>query len=103
MCGLCGVFAGEDHWTDAAGTGFAEAGVTRRRERAHRTALANRVLAHYGLSVKDWQGSQYVLASATGKTAVVPNLAVLWPAAEAMIGRPPDPLDDRLLAGLGAA
>ena len=49
MCGLCGVFLTETHWTDALGCARGSGGRTRRHERLHRVALANRVLKHYGL------------------------------------------------------
>jgi hypothetical protein len=99
MCGLCGVFLTETHWSDAgvAGPG---GGRTRRHERLHRVALANRVLKHYGCKVGDWQGSAYLLSSGTGQTCVVPSIAAVWPAAEQMRQRPLDPLDERLIAAL---
>ena len=101
MCALCGVLGGSDHWTDAA----ARPGVysrsadplQRRRERARRVALANRVLAHYRMRLADWQGTTFVLSSATGKTEIVDNLTHLWSVAEQLSGRPCDPLDPALL------
>jgi hypothetical protein len=104
MCGLCGVFGSEAHWTDAAGrdsrSGEPPRGGTRRQERRHRVALANKVLAHYGLALADWNGNSYVLGSRTGRSEIVHHLAALWPAAERMAGRPCDPLDPALLAAL---
>jgi hypothetical protein len=102
MCALCGVLGGAEHWTDAA----ARPGVftrntdtaSRRRERLDRVAAANRVLKHYRMSLADWQGSAFVLSSATGKTEIVDNLAHLWTAAERLHGRPCDPLDEELIA-----
>src|SRR5258708_29485076 len=88
MCALCGVLGGTEHWTDAV----ARPGVftrntdaaSRRRERMHRVAAANRVLAHYRMHLADWQGTAFVLSTATGKTEIVDNLAHLWRSA----GRP---------------
>lgn len=109
MCALCGVLGGTGHWTDAAVrpglfTRNVDA-VARRRERASRVAQANRVLAHYRLSLADWQGTSFLLSTATGKTEIVDNLAHLWSAAEKLHGRPCDPLDpallDRLESGRG--
>ena len=102
MCALCGVLGGAEHWTDAV----ARPGVftrntdaaSRRRERLDRVAAANRVLKHYRMSLADWQGSAFVLSSATGKTEIVDNLAHLWTAAERLLGRPCDPLDVELIA-----
>ena len=104
MCGLCGVLGAEDHWTDASARPSTFAGrhdpPTRRRERLERAALVNRVLKPYGLKLADWQGASYVLSSATGRFEIVPHLAALWPAAERLLKRPPDPLDPGLLAAL---
>jgi hypothetical protein len=104
MCGLCGVLGGSDHWTDAA----ARPGIftrntdpaSRRRERMHRVAAANCILKHYRLTLADWQGSTFLLSTATGKTEIVDNLAHLWAAAERLLGRRCDPLDPDLIARL---
>ncbi|MCX7360816.1 MAG: hypothetical protein NTV97_02865 [Alphaproteobacteria bacterium] len=107
MCALCGVLGGSDHWTDAA----ARPGVYtrnvdslhRRRERFARVAAAQRVLAFYGLTLSDWQGTSFVLSTMTGKTELVDNLTHLWAAAEKLIRRPCDPLDPALMARMEAA
>jgi hypothetical protein len=102
MCSLCGVLGGNEHWADAvARPGVFTRNVERidrRRERARRIAAANRILSAYALTLSDWQGSSYVLASRTGKTEVVEDLGHLWSAAERMIGRACDPLDPELIA-----
>ena len=104
MCGLCGVFGAEAHWTDAAGQGAGSAdpvsGRTRRQERLYRVALANKVLGHYGLTLADWDGNYFVLANRTGRSEIVDHLAALWPVAERMAGRPCDPLDPALVAAV---
>lgn len=104
MCGLCGILGGKGHWTDTATTPEAFAGRadthTVRRERIERTALVNRVLAHYRMTLKDWSGAQYVLRTGTGKTALVDNLSQMWAEAERLTGREMDPLDERLVAEL---
>jgi hypothetical protein len=102
MCALCGVLGGAEHWTDAVArpsvfTRNTDA-ASRRRERLNRVAAANRVLRHYRMSLADWQGSAFVLSGATGKTEIVDNLAHLWTAAERLLGRPCDPLDEELIA-----
>jgi len=102
MCGLCGVLGAEEHWTDSAADGGSETR-TRRRERLGRVALANRVLAHYGLKLADFQGRAYVLRNATGRQQMVDHLGALWPVAEKLAGRPCDPLDDALLRALARA
>jgi hypothetical protein len=104
MCALCGVLGGAGHWTDAVArpgvfTRTAEP-IERRRERAQRVAHANKVLKHYRLSLSDWQGTSFLLSTATGKTEIVDNLTHLWMAAERLTGRPCDPLDDALIGSL---
>jgi hypothetical protein len=97
MCALCGVLGGKDHWTEplrreGVYVRFSDP-AQRRRERTLRIARANRILGLYGLSMEDWQADSYVLRTRTGKTEIVADLAALWPAAEALAGRPLDPLD----------
>ena len=106
MCALCGVLGGSEHWTDAV----ARPGVftrtadplERRRERARRVVLANRILAQFGMQLSDWQGTAFILATATGKSELIENLAHLWSAAERLSGRSCDPLDPALLTRLEA-
>jgi hypothetical protein len=100
MCGLCGVFLTETHWTDVSASTPGSGGRTRRHERLHRVALANRILKHYGLKLTDWHGSAYLLGSQTGQTAIVPSVAAVWPAAEQLRRRPLDPLDEGLIEAL---
>jgi hypothetical protein len=104
MCALCGVLGGAGHWTDAVarpGVFTRTAGpVERRRERAARVAEANKVLRYYRLSLSDWQGTSFLLSTATGKTEIVDNLTHLWMAAERLTGRPCDPLDEALIGSL---
>ena len=102
MCALCGVLGGAEHWTAAvARPGVFTRGTdpaSRRRERMSQVAAATRVLKHYGVTVADWQGSAFVLSTATGKTEIVDNLVHLWIAAERLLGQPCDPLDAALIA-----
>ena len=107
MCALCGVLGGAGHWTDAAARpGLFTRNVDslqRRRERIHRVACAQRVLGLYGLTLSDWQGTSYVLSTATGKTEIVDDLTHVWSAAEKLTGRLCDPLDPALLAELAGS
>jgi len=102
MCSLCGVIGGNEHWTDAvARLGVFTRNVERidrRRERARRVSAANRALAAFGMSLSDWQGASFVLATRTGKSEVIEDLGHLWPAAERLSGRLCDPLDPVLIA-----
>lgn len=107
MCALCGGLGGGEHWTDAAPRpgvlSQAADPVLRRRERVRRVAAANRVLRHYGMQLTDWQGSAYLLATATGKSEMVETFAHLWAVAERLAGRMCDPLDPALLDRLERA
>ncbi len=105
MCGFCALVAGITHWTEAGSD--AAAGVPRtardlRLERAYRVRLANAVLAHYGCTLEDWAGGQYIVRSQRGRSELVLALPQVWQTAEAIAGRPIDPLDPELLARLAA-
>ena len=101
MCGLCGLFGSVEHWTAAsASPQIFGAGRTRRAERAERVRLANAVLSGFALRLDDWQGTTFILSSATGRREMAETLPDIWKAASAMLGRPIDPLDPALLARL---
>ena len=104
MCSLCGILGGRGHWTESASSPevFASraGGYTAGRERQQRTRILNVVLGHYGLSLSDWAPGRSVLRSATGRTALVENVAEVWPEAERLAGRSLDPLDPDLLDAL---
>ncbi|PYE26080.1 hypothetical protein DFI02_1036 [Rhizobium sp. PP-F2F-G20b] len=106
MCSLCGILGGNEHWADAvARPGVYTRNVERidrRRERANRVRIANRVLSVFGLSLTDWQGSSFLLSTRTGKTEIIEDLGHLWPAAERLCGRSLDPLDEPFLERLEA-
>jgi hypothetical protein len=91
MCALCGAFGIAEHWTDD--TGDAPAGAARQ----HRVAVANRVLAPFGLALSPW-ADRYTLSSRTGGMTVIDSFGGLWPAAEKLAGRPLDPLDPQTIA-----
>jgi hypothetical protein len=104
MCALCGVLGGKGEWSDSAAAPAVFAGrtqpQTRLRERQARTRILNAVLKHHGVSVKDWSGNSYLLASRTGRTAIVETVGEIWAAAERIAGGICDPLDERYLATL---
>ena len=96
MCGLCGLFGQADHWSDAAHVASDRTG---QAERQHRVAVANRVLAQFGLKLAAWS-NRYTLTSRTGRMAVVDTIGALWPEAERLSGRACDPLDPQIVAAL---
>ncbi len=110
MCVLCSQLWVEDHWADAPASPAGgdvvalETHATRRgnrlRDRAERARLFGLVLARRGLSLQDWEGSSYILRDATGRTAVVSDLAQVWAEVERMTGAPIDPLDPELIRDL---
>ena len=106
MCALCGVLGGAEHWADAHARPGAFTRNTGPRSVAANAPVAspdaNRILGSFGLTLSDWQGTAFQLSTRTGKTELVDNLGHLWMAAEALLGRPVDPLDPALLARLEA-
>jgi hypothetical protein len=96
MCSLCGVLGGYEHWAEpVARPGVYTRNVDvieRRRERRNRMRIANAILAQFGMTLSDWQGSSFLLSTRTGKTEIIADLGHLWPAAERLSGRICDPL-----------
>lgn len=96
MCSLCGLLGGNEHWAEAvARPGVYTRNVDvieRRRERRNRMRIANAILAQFGMTLSDWQGSSFLLSTRTGKTEIIADLGHLWPAAERLSGRICDPL-----------
>jgi hypothetical protein len=104
MCSLCGVLGGNEHWADTVArpgvyTRNASA-IERRRERANRVHIANRVLVQFGVAISDWRGTAFLLSTRTGKTEIIADLGHLWPAAEKLAGRVCDPLALPLIQSL---
>jgi hypothetical protein len=99
MCGLCGTFADDTHWTDGVSAVQGQSAVPwlRRRARRRRVEIGNRVLTHYGLSLSDWNGAAFVLQSRTGAAEIATSLADLWPKADKLAARPLDPLEPELI------
>jgi hypothetical protein len=104
MCSLCGVLGGNEHWADAVarpGVYTRNAGaIERRRERANRVRIANRILTRFGMSIADWQRTAFLLSTRTGKTEIIAELGHLWPVAERLSGRVCDPLAPSLIERL---
>lgn len=98
MCTLCYDLAGDEHWSDVLPPTVGA--VPARMDRAR---ILGRVLARYGLSYHDTgPGGPAQLSDRKGSVELVRNLASVWPAAEALTGRRPDPLDPELLRDLSA-
>ena len=97
MCGLCAALGGPAHWSSAAGRLHLATSTTPRAERARSVALLDRIAGSRGATVSDWQGSAYLVASATGAQELVATLGLVWPALDRLAGRPIDPLADEWL------
>ena len=106
MCSFCAVFAGVPHWTeiasDAGDHEYDGGGPAWRQARQRRVQLLNVVLAHFGCRLDDWMGGPYVLSSQRGRSEMIDQLPTVWRVAEAIAGRPCDPLDPALLTALRA-
>ena len=96
MCGLCGLLGPQKHWSDGDDR---LPGLKGPAERQRRTAMANRLLAPYGLALGTW-ANRYVLSGQTGRREVVDGLGSLWAAAERLAGRACDPLDLQFIAAM---
>lgn len=105
MCVLCGEFIEQIHWTDmerqhletvVAGAHQRE----RKRSRLLRTKICNDIFESYGLKLREWNNSKFILSNKTGKMSVVHDLGQIWKEAEKFAGRPIDPLDPSLLENL---
>jgi hypothetical protein len=92
MCGVCGTFGGEDHWSSGAGRIGGDQALTRRAERAYRIRVINAVLRPLRVRVSEWQGRSFLVAGPTGKQQVVDTLPHIWSAVQEMTGRAIDPL-----------
>ncbi len=100
MCVLCGDLVTQVHWTDQQikendETIVIVGGTSQRvrmRNRLHRMRLINKILAFYGLTVEDWNGSKYILRDGKGNTEIVQDLGQIWYTAEKILHRTLDPL-----------
>ncbi len=102
MCAFCALLSGGSHWSEA-GTDAAESdapsGPTRLIERHQRARLVNRILAHHGCKLSDWNNS-YILKGQRGQTSIVDSLPQVWASAEQISKKSADPLDPELLEAL---
>nr|QGT50095.1 hypothetical protein Helico4rc_2150 [uncultured Helicobacter sp.] len=103
MCILCGEILSTFHWSDARfkeESSLVIAGEHQRermRLRLKKVAIINDILAFYGLSLKDWQGSKYLLSNKKGGFVIVNDLGDLWIKANELEGFPLDAIDENLL------
>lgn len=100
MCILCGEFVMNIHWTDSSHLEnhqssdiiAGEFQRERKRSRIHQAKLANQISQQYGLSLKEWQSSKFILTNNKGKSEIIHDNGQLWSAAESILGYAIDPL-----------
>lgn len=100
MCGLCGLWGETAHWTSVAARpdrGKREAAQLTPRLRTLQQASIERAVRPFGLSVRDWTGSSWIVSNAIGASEIVASLPEVWRACEALSGRRLDPLAPPLL------
>lgn len=94
MCGLCGIFGSDDHWSATSVTKTPSADpIARRHARAARIKVVNQFLHGRRLVLSDWQGATYLVQGPTGAQAIVSNISEIWPVLEREFGGVFDPLD----------
>ena len=103
MCEVCAIFGIGEHWTESApliATAFPAVEIQGHRgERRRRIALLNAWLAGTQVTVHDWDGEAFSVEDKSGRRRIASDLSTLWPAVEALAGRPFDPLADELPYG----
>lgn len=99
MCGLCGIL-GNTHWAEISAHSdvfTSENLPSVRSERIARTNKINRILLPRRVSVGDFEASNYIVSSPTGKRVIVDDIQSVWTAVEQLTGSPIDPLDPGFL------
>lgn len=72
----------------------------RKRSRDLRTKICNDLLHIYGINLKEWNNSRFLMTNKKERTEVLQDLGQIWQKSEDMIGKPIDPLDPLLLKKL---
>lgn len=103
MCEVCAIFGIGEHWAESAPLAAADFPAveiqSHRGERRRRIELLNAWLAGTRVVVHDWDGEAFFVEDASGRRRIAADLSALWPAVEALAGRPFDPLADELPHG----
>lgn len=96
MCGLCGVWRGKAHWSARSQNPRAFGAVAEpsafMRERIEQVSALNRIAQPLGVTVRDWEGAQWIIDSPHGGSEIVASVAAVWPAIERLSRRKIDPL-----------
>lgn len=97
MCEVCAIFGAGEHWSDFGrlrNERFPFGDIQRyRTERRRRIGLINELVGPLRIGCEDWDGEAMLVVDASGRSKLAPTLGDVWPAVEALSGRPVDPLD----------
>lgn len=108
MCVLCGEMMSAFHWSDVS---FEEQSTLicsgenqkqRMHKRLERVKLLTNILEFYGLKLREWQGSKYILSNKKGRDVIVNDLGDLWHKVQELEKIVPDVFDENLLLFLKA-
>lgn len=101
MCGLCGLWGETAHWTSVAarpdGQKHLATSLTPRLRMLQQASI-DRAVRSFGLSVRDWNSSTWIVSNASGASEIVGSLPGVWRACERLAGRRLDPLSPPLLS-----
>ncbi|AWI33479.1 hypothetical protein LS72_003435 [Helicobacter apodemus] len=105
MCVLCGELITNIHWSEGVSSDEKEVVVgdkqrDRMRQRLQKVQVVNKVLSFYGLQLKEWNASKFVLSDKKGNTKIINHLGELWERADSLTSKDIDVLDTKLLGFL---
>ncbi|EAI5888675.1 hypothetical protein B6P46_02505 [Campylobacter coli] len=108
MCILCGEMISTLHWSELNfkeekhELSIGEEQKERLRIRLKKVKILNEILEFYGLKLKEWQNSKYILSNKKGRDIIVNDLGDLWIKASELEKKSFDVLDENLLHFLRA-
>ena len=108
MCILCGEMISTLHWSELNlkeekhELSVGEEQKERLRIRLKKVKILNEILEFYGLKLKEWQNSKYILSNKKGCDIIVNDLGDLWIKASELEKKSFDVLDENLLHFLRA-
>lgn len=103
MCILCGEMISTLHWSELS---FKEKHAQmlvgdeqkqRLQARLKKVTILNKILEFYGLKLKEWQNSKFILSNKKGRDIIVNDLGDLWIKVSELEKKSFDVLDDKLL------
>ena len=102
MCILCGELITNLHWSEGVSSNEKEIVVgdkqrDRMRQRLQKVKIVNMILNFYGLQLKEWNASKFVLSDKKGNTKIINHLGELWERAASLTSKDIDVLDIKLL------